>query len=159
MLDHADIVRGFVQAVELACVPIPASDIEVQFFSAPHKPPAFLPKGKFSVYVFMFGDRCLKVGKAGSKSAAHFCSQHYGAHRAPSILAKSIIKAQIGGDQAILDTNNVSEWMCSNTSRINFLLPSSYGPNVLSLLEAFVQCRLKPEFEGFLSQHVLMNTR
>ena len=41
----------------------------------------------------------------------------------------------------------------SNTTRIHFLLPSSYGPAVLALLEAFVQCRLRPEFEGFASQH------
>jgi hypothetical protein len=154
MSDHVDIVREFVQVAALALIPITVSDLEVQFVPAPHKPPASLPKGKFAVYVFMFGDRCLKVGKAGSKSAARFCSQHYGANRAPSTLAKSLIKAQIAGDRTILDTNNVSEWMCSHTSRINFLLPSCYGPNVLSLLEAFVQCRLKPEFEGFASQRV-----
>jgi len=154
MSDYADIVREFLQVAALARIPIKDSEIEIQFAPAPHDPPAFLPKGKFAVYVFMFGDRCLKVGKAGSKSAARFCSQHYGANRAPSTLAKSLINAQIAGDKTVLDANNVSGWMRSNTSRINFLLPSSFGPTALSLLEVFVQCRLKPEFEGFASQRV-----
>jgi hypothetical protein len=152
---HTDIIAGFVQAAALTGVAIPTSDIEIQSLPAPHTPPASLPRGKSAVYVFMFGDRCLKVGKAGPKSAARFCSQHYGAGRAPSTLAKSVIKAQLGGGALTLNAENVSAWLCSNTNRINFLLPSSYGPGVLSLLEAFVQCCLHPEFEGFASQCVL----
>lgn len=137
-LPHEKIVADFVQAAGLAGVAIPASDIAVESFPAPHTPPAALPRGKSAVYVFMFGDRCLKVGKAGPKSAARFCSQHYGVDRAPSTLAKSVIKAQLGGSAVTLNAENVSTWLCSNTKRINFLLPSSYGPGVLSLLEAFV---------------------
>lgn len=151
-LSHADIVARFAQAAGLAGVAIPAPDIEIEFLSAPHTPPASLPRGKSAVYVFMFGDRCLKVGKAGPKSAARFCSQHYGVDRAPSTLARSVVKAQLGGSAVTLNAESVSAWLCNNTTRINFLLPSSYGPRVLSLLESFVQCCLRPEFEGFASQ-------
>jgi hypothetical protein len=157
-LSHTNIVAGFVQAAALAGITIPASDVEVQFLPAPHAPPASLPRGKSAVYVFLFGNRCLKVGKAGPKSAARFCSQHYYANSAPSTLAKSVIKAQLGGTALTLNAENISEWLRSNTGRINFLLPSSYGPEVLSLLEAFVQCCLRPEFEGFASQRVPQNT-
>jgi hypothetical protein len=157
-LPHTEIVPRFVQAAGLAGITIPASDIEVQFFPAPHKPPASLPHGKIAVYVFMYGDRCLKVGKAGSKSVARFCNHHYSAKSAPSTLAKSLVKAQVGCSGIILDDSNVSEWIRSNTARINFLFPSSYGPTVLSLFESFVQCLLQPEFEGFASQRVTPNT-
>lgn len=103
------------------------------------------------MYVFMFGDRCLKVGKAGPKSKARFCGQHYGT-KAPSTLAKSLIKYpdEIGASN--VNESNVKALICDKTTRVNFLIPSRYGVFALSLLEAFVQCRLKPKFEGFASQ-------
>lgn len=103
----------------------------------------------------MLGNRCLKVGKAGPKSAARFCNQHYGVNRAPSTLAKSVIKSNLVAPNVTLTTDNVSDWLRTNTSRVNFLLPSRYGPAVLALLEVFVQCCLQPEFEGFASQRVV----
>jgi hypothetical protein len=151
---YTDIGKHFAQAAALAGVAIASSDIEVQVLPAPHKAPSVLPRGKSAVYVFMYGDRCLKVGKAGPRSAARFCSQHYGVNRAPSTLAKSVIKANLGSPRITLTAENVSTWLCRNTSRVNFLLRSTYGPEVLSLLEAFVQCCLRPEFEGFAKQHL-----
>jgi hypothetical protein len=131
---------------------IPLSHIDVEFFPAPHHAPSSLPSGRLAVYVFMLGDRCLKVGKAGPKSTARFCSQHYGI-RAPSTLAKSLIKRQAAIGVNDLDGSNVKAWICDHTTRVNFLIPSpQYDMFALSLLEAFVQCRLRPEFEGFASQ-------
>ena len=147
------IATDFINAAKLAGALVSVGDIEVQCLPAPHRPPSALPKGKAAVYVFMFGSRCLKVGKAGPKSAARFSSQHYGVGRAPSTLAASVIKAGLGAPSNPVTPSNVSAWLRSNTTRIHFLLPSSYGPAVLALLEAFVQCRLRPEFEGFASQH------
>lgn len=149
---YAKISTAFKQAAALAGVSIPLSEIEIQFSAAPHNPPPSLPTGKLAVYVFMFGDQCLKVGKAGAKSAARFCNQHYGANRAPSTLAKSLLKNQGAIGVNGLDDTNVETWICQNTARVNFLIPSKYGAFTLSLLEAFVQCRLRPEFEGFASQ-------
>jgi len=150
----SELIADFVKAAALAGIQIPAADIEFVELPAPHRPPSSLPPGKLAVYVFMHGNRCLKVGKAGPKSAARYCSQHYGANRAPSTLARSLIKAQFGGS-ALLDEANIAAWIRANTDRINFLVPSNYGFAVLSLLEAFVQCRLKPEFEGFASQRAV----
>jgi hypothetical protein len=149
-----EISTAFAEAAALAGVSISPTDIEVQFTAAPHTPPSSLPSGKLAVYVFMFGNRCLKVGKAGPKSAARFCSQHYGVNRAPSTLAKSILKNQKTLGIIDISNENVEAWILSHTSRANFLVSSSYDPFVLSLLEAFVQCRLKPEFEGFASQRI-----
>lgn len=146
-----DIARDFAAAATLAGVPISTSELELVELAAPHRRPSSLPKGKLAVYVFIYGDRCLKVGKAGQRSAARYCSQHYGMN-APSTLAKSLLANQSRIGVSGLNEGNVGEWICQNTHRINFLIPSSYGVFVLSLLEAFVQCRLSPEFEGFESQ-------
>jgi hypothetical protein len=151
MASPQDIARDFTAAAALAGIPISASEIEIVELSAPHRRPSSLPKGKLAVYVFIYGDRCLKVGKAGQKSTARYCSQHYGIN-APSTLAKSLLTNQSKIGVSGLIEGNVGEWICQNTRRVNFLLPSSYGIFLLSLLEAFVQCRLNPEFEGFVSQ-------
>ncbi|MDQ3668187.1 MAG: hypothetical protein M3410_16765 [Acidobacteriota bacterium] len=152
------IADDFVEAAALAGIAIPRPDIEVYILPAPHRPPSSLPIGKFGVYAFMFGDRCLKVGKAGPNSTARFCSQHYGTN-APSTLAKSLLKLQSSVGATGLDITNVKAWICENTARINFLIPSRHGVFALSLLEAFVQCRLRPEYEGFASQRSPSNDR
>jgi len=48
--------------------------------------------------------------------------------------------------------HTVGHWIKQNTDRVNFLIPESFGIPLLSLLEAFLQCRLKPCFEGFDTQ-------
>lgn len=149
---YDEIKIAFAQAAGLAGISISISEIEVRFDAAPHVPPSSLPAGKMAVYVFMLGEKCLKVGKAGPKSAARFCSQHYEANRAPSTLARSLLKGQCDIGVSSLEDSNVGKWIRDNTSRVNFLIPSRYGMFSLSLLEAFVQCRLEPEFEGFASQ-------
>ncbi len=154
---YTEIAAAFVQAAALAGVSINLSEIEVQFSTAPHRPPPRLPAGKLAVYVFVFDDRCLKVGKAGPKSAARFCSQHYGANRAPSTLAKSLLNRQTTIGVSGLDDTNVEAWICQHTARVNFLIPVKHGVLTLSLLEAFIQCRLQPEFEGFASQRLKTN--
>jgi hypothetical protein len=51
-----------------------------------------------------------------------------------------------------ISDKNVGTWIKTNTERVNFLIPESLGIPLLSLLEAFLQCRLKPRFEGFDTQ-------
>lgn len=146
-----EIRSDFVRVATLAGFSIPLSDIEVEYFPAPHKQPSSLPPGRMAVYVFMFGEDCLKVGKAGPNSAARFCSQHYGT-QAPSTLAKSLMKRPDVIGASNVDESNVKALICDKTTRVNFLVSSQYGVFALSLLEAFVQCRLQPEFEGFAGQ-------
>lgn len=152
----AVIADDFVKAAALAGVEIPRPDIQVACLPAPHRPPSSLPVGKLAVYVFMYADRCLKVGKAGPNSAARYCSQHYGLN-APSTLAKSLLKRQADIGVNGLTEQGVKDWICKNTTRLDFLMPSRHGVFALSLLEAFVQCRLQPVFEGFSSQRFPSN--
>lgn len=152
-----EIKLAFIEAAASAGIEINTHEIKTDFIRLPsHKPPSSFPKDKLAVYVFMFGSTCLKVGKAGSKSAARYCSQHYGIN-APSTLATSLIKNQEKLNVSGIDAANVKDWICKNTYRVNFLIPSTMGPFVLSLLEAFVQCCLQPEFEGFSSQKIKPN--
>jgi len=152
----AAIADDFVKAAVLAGVEIPRADIQVACLPAPHRPPSSFPVSKLAVYVFMYADRCLKVGKAGPNSAARYCSQHYG-FNAPSTLAKSLLKRQTDIGVNGLTEQSAKDWICKNTTRLDFLMPSRHGVFALSLLEAFVQCRLQPEFEGFSSQRLPSN--
>ncbi len=151
---YAKIKSDFVQVAARAGISISLSDIKVEFIANPHLPPKSLPPETLAIYVFMLGERCLKVGKAGRKSGPRFCGQHYGSGRARSSLAKSLVKGQTVIGLTGLDETNVKAWICQHTSRVHFLIPSKYDVFTLSLLEAFVQCRLRPEFEGFASQRV-----
>jgi hypothetical protein len=152
MIDTNKLISDFLHAAELAGLGIKQRDIHIENLPAPHVPPRILPSGKMAVYVFHWGDRCLKVGKVGPKSQARYTSQHYNPKSSNSNLAKSILK-----DRAILgiteiDENTVRNWVKQNTDRVNFLVPERFGIPLLSLLEAFLQCRLKPCFEGFDTQ-------
>src|SRR5258708_34567762 len=91
---YAKIASDFVQVASVAGISIPLSDIKVKFIPNPHLPPKSLPPGTLAIYVFMLGERCLKVGKAGRKSGPRFCGQHYGTGLARSSLAKSVVQCQ-----------------------------------------------------------------
>ena len=91
VIEPGEIVSDFVEVTKLAGITIPAADLEIEYLPAPHMPPSRLPNGKLAVYVFMFGRQCLKVGKAGSKSNARYCSQHYGLHAPSTMLSHSSI--------------------------------------------------------------------
>lgn len=151
-MDTAALVKDFMSAAALAGVHLSASDLTVDRTEAPHSPPKGLPAGKMAVYVFSFGTAVLKVGKAGPSSAARFTSQHYNPSSAPSTLAASILKEGQSLGISGLSPESVGSWIKANTDRTNFLLSVNCGVPVLTLLEAFLQCRLRPRFEGFASQ-------
>jgi hypothetical protein len=152
MIDADKLIANFVLVAELAGVSIKQKDIKTENLLAPHIPPTRLPNGKMAVYVFTLGDQCLKIGKVGPKSQARYTSQHYNAKSSNSNLAKSVLKDKASIDLAQLDEYTVGNWIKQNTDRINFLIPESFGIPVLSLLEAFLQCQLRPRFEGFDTQ-------
>jgi hypothetical protein len=146
------LIADFEKVALIARVPISKSDILIEELPAPHKPPSKLPLGFMAVYIFSFRGDCLKVGKSGPRSQARYTSQHYNPKSAMSNLAKSLLATK--GDRRFkkLNDENVSEWLKTNTDRVNLLLPYEFGISTLTLLEAFAQCRLKPIFEGFDSQ-------
>jgi len=51
-----------------------------------------------------------------------------------------------------IDPSSFGEWIKKNMHRTNLILDARLGIEVLTLLEGFVQCRLKPLYEGFESQ-------
>jgi hypothetical protein len=157
MLPKANILVGdFLKIAALAGVNLNADDVYVEQLPAPHKSPTKLPTGKMAVYIFVYGDIVLKVGKVGPKSNARYTSQHY-TGSAPSTLAKSLITrgGEIGVDE--LDMTTVSLWIKENTDRMNILLNADIGMPVLGLLESYLHCRLQPVFEGFASQNKFGN--
>lgn len=91
MISEANTLVGyFLKIAALAGVNLNADDLHVEQLPAPHKSPTKLPTGKMAVYIFVYGDIVLKVGKVGPKSNARYTSQHY-TGSAPSTLAKSLI--------------------------------------------------------------------
>ena len=147
-----DIVGDFRQVAMLAGIAIMTNNITIEIFPAPHIPPDKLPVGKLAVYAFFFCDKCLKVGKVGAKSQARYTSQHYSPNSSNSNLAKSILMDRVALGLTDIDENSIGEWIKKNTCRYNILLDESLGMRCLALLETFLQCRLKPRFEGYESQ-------
>lgn len=150
--DSEKIWEDFLVVADLAGIKVPWEAIRIESLTMPHKPPSSLPKGKMAVYVFSDRERVLKVGKVGRRSQARYTSQHYNAGSAPSTLAASILKDEYAVKKYGVNEGNVSDWIKQNTDRVNFILDADLGVRVLTLLEAFVQCRLEPTFEGFASQ-------
>lgn len=144
-------VSKFSLAAEIAGIKTDKKQIELEILRAPHKPPSKLPSDKMAVYIFMLGDQCLKVGKAGPKSQARYTSQHYG-FNAPSTLAKSLAMDKARLNIASLNDNEIGNWIKTTTDRFNILIDRELGADVLNFLEAFMQCALKPKYEGFKSQ-------
>ena len=151
-MDPSALRCDFVRVAEIAGHPISEDAIAIDTLRAPHMPPPRLQAGKMAVYVFAFGQTVLKVGKVGQKSSARFTSQHYRAGSAPSTLAASVRRHSVAIGALDLVEGQEGEWIKKNTDRTNFVLDATHGPALLTLLEAFLQCRLKPQFEGFASQ-------
>ena len=151
-MDAQTLIQDFLRVAALAGARLAASEIEAETLQAPHRPPSRLPAGKTAVYVFSYGDTVLKVGKAGPNSGARYTSQHYNAASAPSTLAASLLKDGEEIGVSGLTVESAGDWIKSNTLRTNFLIKTECGVPTLSLLEAFLQCKLKPRFEGFASQ-------
>jgi hypothetical protein len=151
-LDYVALVDTFRQVAQLADVKLPEDAMTVETLLAPHKPPPSLPMGMMAVYVFSWKARCLKVGKAGPNSHARYAHQHCSPGSSRSNLAKSLLATRDELGLSDLTDSNVGAWMRANVDRTNFLLHEDCGIPTLTLLEAFLQCRLKPRFEGFSSQ-------
>ena len=150
--DIQNLLADFKQVARLAGVTITERDITIEKLLAPHIPPNNLPAGKMAVYVFTYNYKCLKVGKVGPRSKARYTSQHYNPKSSQSNLAKSILKSKKDFGSYELTEITVGDWIKRNTDRLNFLVNAALGVPVLTLLESYLQCRLRPRFEGFASQ-------
>ena len=125
-----------------------------------HKPTT-LKKDEQGVYVFLLDENtCFKVGKAGPKSPARWNSHHYNIDEStPSTFTKSILKdldkfktyfdSSLHSEiDNIKEQKNSKEWIQNNISRIEFKISSQESAFALNLLEALIQFRLQPIYEG-----------
>jgi hypothetical protein len=147
-------IEDFLVVAKLAGIELESAAITIEKLAAPHVPPTKLPPGKMAVYVFCKGPVVLKVGKVGAKSQARYTSQHYNPNSAPSTLAASILLDREWLQLDDPDTAKIGQWIRTNTDRVNLLLDQKWGVPVLTLLESFLQCRLKARYEGFKSQRL-----
>lgn len=152
-------------AMEIAEEYMRITGIEVSVAFMPNGPdhsPTSLQAGMCGVYAFLAGDCCVKVGKAGPKSKARWNSHHYNLDETtPSAMTKSIIKNRGQFKKCYpdtkhreidrLDKQNIQQWIKSNMDRMEFLMKYQGDGIALNLLEALVQYRLKPIFEGRLA--------
>ena len=123
--DLAELAASFAEVARLAGVHIKPQDLRIEWLPAPHRRPGSLPHGEQAVYVFMLGQVCLDRARL---------VQSIGSHHHERI------------EQ--LDVSSVGAWLETNASRAHFFLPCSAGGCVLGLLESFLQCRLRPIYEG-----------
>jgi hypothetical protein len=116
----------------------------------PHLPSCLI-NGMAGIYIFELNGVCLKIGKAWEKSNARFRSQHYSPKSSQSNLAKSILNDS-GMKKYGLNEDNIGDWIKKNTRRIDIFIDTKLGVPVLNLLEAYLQCKFKPKYEGVESQ-------
>lgn len=116
----------------------------------PHHPQT-LPFMEMGIYVFLYMDKFLKIGKAGANSNARFLSQHYNPKSAQSTLARSILYDPDMQNRGITE-NNVGIWIKNNCRRIDILLHVDLGIFSLELIEAALHFKYEPLYEGFSTQ-------
>ena len=130
---------------------IAPNSFEVVDQKAPHEP-GQLREGKMAVYIFVYNDRVLKIGKAGSDSNARFQSHHYAPSRAKSTLARSLLSdPEMVANEEITESN-VGDWIRQNCRRIDIFIDAKLGKFLLSLIEAALQYKYAPKYEGFKNQ-------
>lgn len=154
-MNISEIITDFIQVCKLAKVEMSISDIVIETLNAGEEhSPKKLPQGKMAIYIFTDNTgKCYKVGKAGANSNARYQSQHYNPQSAKSNLAKSLMNDYELNNDNLIQTD-VSSWIKKNTSRVNLLIDGNKGIFILNLLEAFIQNRLNPKYEGHKSQRL-----
>ena len=145
--DITDALADFCKVAELAAVHVELAQFDVEFLDAPHRPPSSLPADKMAIYGFWGLNQWLKIGMVGPKSKARYTSQHYNAGSAPSTLAGSLAHDRRMAEVADFDTAAPGAWIKSSCSRVNILLPATFGLELLALLEAFLHVRFDPRYE------------
>lgn len=146
------LLDDFLAAAKRGGIKISQNAINFETLTMPHKPPNRLPKGKVAVYIFSDTERVLKVGQVGPNSQSRYTSHHYNPESSGSNLSKSLLEDEHAKEKYNLSQEIVGEWIKKNTDRVNFIIDADYYGPILSLFEAFVQCRLDPVYEGHASR-------
>lgn len=133
--------------------PITSQNYKIVDRGMPHNPEN-LPSGKMAVYIFVFENQMVKVGRVGAKSNARFKVQHYNPNSSKSNLAKSILQDE-NMKKYGLGIDNVGEWIKTNTRRIDIILDIELGVFALELIEAALHYKYEPVYEGYKAQREL----
>ncbi|MDD2235020.1 MAG: hypothetical protein PHZ11_07720 [Desulfitobacteriaceae bacterium] len=150
-MNYANKIDSLIQGVSSAIgKPIPRKKYEILDRGLPHTQPTGLPTGKMAVYMFLFNEEFLKIGKANYRSNARFCNHHYGLS-APSTLAKSLL-ADNKMINLSITPSNVKDWIKTNCRRIDIIIDADLGVFALDLIEAIMHYKFEPRYEGFVSQ-------
>lgn len=147
-----ELLDDFFAAAKSGKIEIPTNAIRIQKLPMPHTRPKQMPSEKMAVYVFSTETRVLKVGKVNPGSVNRYTYQHYNPKGANSTLAKSLIADKNAYPECNLNEKNVCDWIQKNMDRVNFLIDADIDEFVLNLLEAFLQCRLQPVYEGLANR-------
>ena len=144
----ANALDDFVVVAALAGNQLNDDELFVEYLEMPHLQPKRLPPGKMAVYGFWGFGEWLKIGKAGPKSNARYTSQHYHPGRSKSNLSDSLVRDPRMAIVDGFDKQNPGQWVTQRTHRVNILISKQKHKTLLSLLEVFLQARLKPRYEG-----------
>ena len=127
---------------------IKKDDVEIYDRGLPHNSPKHLTKNHRAVYLFLYGDEYLKIGKVNENSNARYTTGHYGFNH-PSTLAKSIIRDEDFAQTNGINEFNVADWIKQNCRRIDIEISSIlYDEFAVSLIEIILQYKLRPKYEG-----------
>lgn len=146
----SEFCRLIEQISDIAGKPIEKYRYTIVDRGMPHQPKS-LPPGMMGIYIFCYGGKFLKIGKAGPSSNARFLSQHYNPKSAQSTLAASILSDARMRNKGI-NEDNVKEWIKNHCRRIDILLDAELGIFTLELIEALLHYKYEPLYEGFSSQ-------
>ena len=120
-------------------------DYEIQDMGCPHSIPKSLPKDCGAVYIFVYENEFLKIGKVNTKSSNRFQYQHYDFNAAKSNLAKSICLDKKFIDIGV-NKDNVKMWMLNNLHRINIYIKADKATT--ELVESILHYTYRPRYEG-----------
>lgn len=113
--------------------------------------PLALPTNSAAVYIFKWNNFYLKVGKVNANSNARYQSQHYNPDSSPSNLARTLRgETEFHAMAAIIEPNDNrwGDWIKTNTTRYNIIIPSNLGKNFVHFAEAFFILKCTPMFEN-----------
>ena len=119
-------------------------DYYIEDMGCPHKQPTRMPNGYAAIYIFVYQNEFLKIGKANENSNPRFVSQHYG-FSAQSTLAKSLCSDDYFVALGV-NRDNVKSWMFENLHRINIYFKADKATT--ELVEAILHYTLRPKYEG-----------
>jgi len=145
--DPESLCDDFSKVAKLSGLHFTCKSLTIEPLLKPHQPKK-LQEGCSAVYIFSTDDNILKVGKVGAKSGPRYTSQHYNPKSSMSNLAASILKDKKYSNHQHICEDNVGYWIKQNCDRVNIILSPSQDRFTLNLLEAFIQCRLRPVYEG-----------